>query len=147
MKIYTDFNSITNDLFHGVEPVYPNCIKIMEPRLVEYVVGERLSMGFPILEKFLNPGGGMQGGFITGAFDNAFGSFCAYETKGKPIATIDISTTYQRPIFMGDELIITVWMKSMGKTIVHMWGEGRNKEGKLVATSTTNLILLDNKNK
>lgn len=147
MRVYTDFDSIANDLLGGVKPSNPNCIEIMEPRLVEYIVGKSITIGFPVLEKFLNPVGGMQGGFITAAFDNVFGSFCFYETKGKPMATIDISTTYQRPIFMGDELIVTVWIKSMGKTIIHMWGEGRNKEGKLVATATTNFILLNNKNK
>lgn len=147
MKVYRDFDSIAIDLLGGIKINQPNCMEIMEPKLVEYVVGESLILEFPVLEKFSNPGGGMQGGFISAAFDNVFGSFCFYETKGKPIATIDISTSYQRPIFIGDELIIKVEIKAMGKTIIHMTGEGRNKEGKLIATATTNFILLNSKSK
>ncbi len=147
MKRYTDFESIIEDILGGIKPGTINCIDFMKPRLIEYIPGKSLTMAFPVLEEFLNPIRSMQGGFITATFDNTFGSICHYETKGQPMATIDISTTYQRPIFMGDELIITVWIKSMGKTVIHMVGEGRNKEGKLVATATTNFILLNNKNR
>ena len=46
---------------------------------------------------------------------------------------------------MGDKLIITVNIKSIGNTIVHMTGEAHNKEGKLIATSNTNIILIKDK--
>lgn len=120
-----------------------NCFEVMKPKIIEYVSKESLTIAFPILEEYLNPDGRMQGGFITAAFDNTFGALCFYEVKDLALpATIDINTSYQRPIFMEDELIITVNIKSMGNTIVHMTGEASNKDGKLVATSTTNIMLL-----
>lgn len=124
----------------------PNCVEVMKPRLIEYIEGEKMVMAFPVLEWQLNPRDAMQGGFITAAFDNVFGTLCIYETKEKSVATVDISTTYQRPIFKGDELIVTAWVKFRGKTLVHILGEGYNKEGKLIATASSNFILLNNKN-
>lgn len=122
---------------------HANCFEVMKPKIMEYVHKESLTIAFPVLEEYLNPDGRMQGGFITAAFDNTFGALCFYEVKDLALpATIDISTSYQRPIFMGDELIITVHIKSIGNTIVHMIGDARNREGKLVATSTTNIMLL-----
>ena len=86
-----------------------------------------------------------QGGFITAAFDNTFGIFFIMESGGEALTTIDISTSYQRPIFLGDELIITVYIKQMGNTIVHMYGEAHNKENKLIATGNTNIMRIQNR--
>lgn len=147
MEICKETNIAAETLNKELEEAAPMCLAIMKPRLVEYIEGERLVMAFPVLDWELNPRGGMQGGFITAAFDNVFGAMCVYETKEREIATVDISTSYQRPIFKGDELIITVWIKSKGRTLVHLYAEGHNKEGKLIATSNTNFIILNNKNK
>lgn len=147
MQRYTDFETIEKEIGDRFKEGPPNCFDVMKPRLVEYLKGKRLTVAFPVLEQYLNPAKRMQGGFITAAFDNVFGSLCIYETNGSPVATIDISTTFLRPIFLDEALIITAFIKSKGKTLVHMCGEAKNREGKLIATSTTNLILLDNKNK
>ncbi|KEI04539.1 PaaI family thioesterase [Clostridium botulinum] len=126
---------------------HANCVNIMEPKLVEYKKEESLTVIFPVLEKYLNPLKSMQGGFITAAFDNSFGIFFIAENNGELITTIDITTSYQRPIFLGDNLKITVKIKQAGDNIVHMYGEGYNKEGKLVATCSTNIMRINNKNK
>ncbi|EES92066.1 PaaI family thioesterase [Clostridium botulinum] len=124
-----------------------NCINIMKPKVLEYKKGESLTLVFPVLEKYLNPLKSMQGGFITAAFDNAFGIFFITENHGELITTIDITTSYQRPIFLGDDLKIIVNIKQTGDNIVHMYGEGYNKEGKLVATCSTNIMRINNKNR
>ena len=78
---------------------HANCFDVMKPKIMEYVAKESLTIAFPILEEYLNPDGRMQGGFITAAFDNTFGALCFYEVKDLALpATIDISTSYQRPI-------------------------------------------------
>ncbi|KOA19017.1 thioesterase superfamily protein [Clostridium homopropionicum DSM 5847] len=147
MKEQIDLEAIKKELYNQIKARKANCFHSMDPRFIDYIPGKSLTIGFPVKETYLNPARGMQGGLITAAFDNVFGALCHFESKEEAIATIDISTTYQRPITMGDELIVNVGIKSMGKTIVHMCGEAYNKEGKLVATSTTNFILLKNKNK
>lgn len=120
-----------------------NCFYIMKPKLIEYMENKSLTISFPVLEEYLNPNKSMQGGFITAAFDNAFGSFLVCIAQDKRGATIDITTSYQKPIFLGDELIITVYLKSMGKTIVNMNGEAYNKEKDLISTCSTNIMIVN----
>lgn len=119
-----------------------NCFTIMQPRIIKYVEGSSLQIGFPVLKEYLNPAKGMQGGFITAAFDNTFGTLFVCANEEAIGTTIDIATSYQRPIFCGDELQVTVYLKHMGKTIVHMTGEAFNREGKLIATANTNIMIL-----
>ena len=116
--------------------------KIMKPKFIECSVEGSVTFSFPVLEWELNGYGTMQGGFIVAAFDNAFGILGFYMTGGALFTTIDITTSYQRPVFMGDELTVRVYIKSLGKNIVHMNGEAYNKENKLVATSSTNIMKL-----
>lgn len=120
-----------------------NCFEFMKPKIIDCVKDERLILSFPVLEQYLNPAKSMQGGFITAAFDNAFGVLCYCSVECAKIATIDISTSYQRPIFSDDELIVKVYIKLKGKTIVHMTGEAYNKENKLIATANTNIMIIN----
>ncbi len=123
-----------------------NCVATMQPEYVSYKPGESVTFKFPILEMFLNPRRSMQGGFVGAAFDNVFGILVLLETKRKEMATIDLSVNYIKPIFVGDELYITTYIKSKGNTICSLYGEAKNKEGKLIATSTTNIMLIQQDN-
>ena len=118
----------------------PHCFSFMQARVIDYVEGQRLTIGFPVLENYLNPARTMQGGFITAAFDNVFGPLCFSATRTTATTTVDIGTSYHRPILEGDELIITATVKSQGKTKIHMVAEAYNQENKLIATATTNYI-------
>jgi acyl-coenzyme A thioesterase PaaI-like protein len=85
----------------------------------------------------------MQGGFITAAFDNAFGPLCLITTSAANTTTLYINTTYHRPIFPGDELTINARIKSNGRTMVYMTAEGYNKEGQLIASAHTQYFILN----
>jgi uncharacterized protein (TIGR00369 family) len=89
----------------------------------------------------------MQGGFIGAAFDNTFGMLVYLLTKNLAMATIDLNVNYHKPIFESDKLEVTASLKSLGKTIIHMAGEARNRENELIASATTNIYLLDKKSK
>lgn len=130
----------------GIEPdkndlgPVPHCFSFMQARVIDFVDGQSLTIGFPVLENYLNPARTMQGGFITAAFDNVFGPLCYSATRTTSTTTVDISTSYHRPIIAGDELIITATVKSQGRTKIHMMAEAYNRENKLIATATTNYI-------
>jgi len=119
----------------------PNCFNFMQGQIIEFS-GERLTIAFPVLESYLNPGGSMQGGFITAAFDNVFGPLCQAATRTKATTTVDLYTNYHRPIFAGDELIVTASIIVKGKTKIHMTAEAYNRENKLIATASTNYMYL-----
>ncbi|HWP98029.1 MAG TPA: PaaI family thioesterase [Syntrophomonadaceae bacterium] len=121
----------------------PPCFTSMEARLLEYDC-KKVQVALPVLESYLNPAGTMQGGFISAAFDNVFGPLCLLATGTPHTAALNLSTTYHRPLFQGDELVITATVQSHGKTAIHMIAEGYNQDGKLVATSSTSYIIKQN---
>lgn len=121
----------------------PPCVEILQGLPVEVVPGQKVTHVFPVLEQFTNVVGSMQGGFITAAFDNVFGHLGYLIAAGQQIASLDISTTYIRPIFPGDELRITVHLKHRGKTVAYMAGEAVNALGKVIACAHTHLVFFD----
>jgi uncharacterized protein (TIGR00369 family) len=139
---YTDFESMVKD---GIMKVVdsPNCVELMKREFIEYIVGESVTCAYPVLEIYSNPRKAMQGGFISAAFDNTFGALVYLETKKIEMATIDLSVNYHKPIFENDKLIVAVNIKSLGKTIIHLTGEAYNNEKNLIATATTNIMILD----
>ena len=120
----------------------PQCSVLLEQKTLEYLPGESLTVDYPVAEKFLNLAGSMQGGFIVAAFDNTFGQLCYLVTDKVPIATIDISTTFHRPIMKDDTLKILARVPSRGRSTISLRGESFNREGKLIASAMTNYMLL-----
>lgn len=119
----------------------PQCINIMEPEFIDYIPGKSLTLSFPVLDIFLNANEVMQGGFIGAAFDNVFGILTFLEKKFTNMSTINMQIDYHRPLVREDRLVITAHLKHKGNTIVSMYAEGFNAEGKLAATASTNIIL------
>ena len=83
----------------------PPSFEIMQCEIIEYRVEEKsLMMRLPILEKWKNPFGSMQGGMIDGAIDNAVGPLSllvapmnmtrTIETKILKAITMDVETIY-----------------------------------------------------
>jgi len=123
----------------------PYCFTHMQGQVLDFIEGESLTISFPVLKNYLNPSGSMQGGFITAAFDNVFGPLCYLATKTTATTTVDIITSYHRPIFEGDELIITATVKNKGRTKIHMIAEAYNRDNKLVATASCDYIRVSRK--
>lgn len=120
----------------------PQCSVLLDQKTLEYLPRQSLTVDYPVAEKFLNLAGSMQGGFIVAAFDNTFGQLCYLVTDKVPIATIDISTTFHRPILKDDTLKIIARVQSQGKTTISLIGEAFNREGKLIASAMTNYMIL-----
>ena len=139
---YTDLQSMIEAGIIEKNRSPSNCVVLMEREFIEYVVGESATYAYPVLEIFSNPRKAMQGGFIAAAFDNTFGGLVYLATKHIEMATIDLSVNYHKPIFENDQLTITAYLKSPGKTIIHLIGEAFNSKKELIATATTNILLL-----
>ena len=143
MRVHED-NKNTRSSVRQFDPeLGPNCYRFMDARAIDYVPGLSMTIGFPVMEIYLNPASTMQGGLITAAFDNVFGRLCYFNQPDEATTTLDINTYYHRPILEGDELIITATIKSQGKTKIHMVAEAYNQEKKLIATAATNYIKLN----
>lgn len=144
MKPITDIEQIQS-LAAGSIKSRPPCALLLHGVPVEYTPGKSITHVFEVKEMYSNVVGSMQGGLITAAFDNVFGHLAYILANGSEIATLDILTSYHRPIYPGDELKITVELKSLGKTIMYMTGEAFNKAGELIASASSHGVILKKK--
>ncbi|MGI5921002.1 MAG: PaaI family thioesterase [Syntrophomonadaceae bacterium] len=142
MVKYTDIQSMVEDGIIDDIETKPNCVLFMKQEFVEYVVGESATYAYPVLEVYANPRGGMQGGFISAAFDNTFGALVHMITKHLQIVTLNLNVSYHKPIYVNDKLIVTAFLKSNGKTIMHLIGEAYDTHQNLIATATSSFFLL-----
>lgn len=110
----------------------PPCLLDMQGEVVEYVEGQSLSVRFPVLPRYRNPMGHMQGGFIVAALDNSLGPFSYLIAP--PSATISLNTQYPRPVTT-DESAITCIARLVERTRnqLHLAGEARGSDGKVLA--------------
>lgn len=120
----------------------PPCFSSMQGSVVDFVVGEDMTVSFPVLDSYLNPAGSMQGGLIGAAFDNVFGPLC-WIASGTPGGVMtEMTTAYHRPIFKGDWLTIRAYVKVKGRRKIHMLADAYNNERKLIATAAATYLLL-----
>lgn len=110
----------------------PPCLVDMQAEVVDYVEGESLSVRFPVLARYRNPLGFMQGGFIAAALDNTLGPFSYLIAP--PSLTSQLNTGYLRPV-PPDETHIVCTARLVERTAKTLYLEGvaRNTAGKPVA--------------
>lgn len=125
---------------HPEAQLQPNCYKWMNIREVSYESRTALTIALTVTEEMLNPMRVMQGGFITAAFDNAFGPL-SYAAARKPCVTLDIHTQFIRPIAVGDTLTVSVRVVSRGPVTLHLTGEAHNGKGRLIASAISNMVV------
>ena len=73
----------------------PPCFLDMEAQVVDFVDGLSLTVRFPVLPRYRNPLGFMQGGFIAAALDNTIGPFSYLVAP--PSVTTQMTLSYLRP--------------------------------------------------
>jgi uncharacterized protein (TIGR00369 family) len=147
-QVLTDHDAIVDAFFTklrsfplppGIElELPPKCAREAETRYVEYIPGEKLVGEIVVPERYANPLGQLQGGFLSAMFDNLMAPLC-YSAAG-PTTSIDISTSFVRPIMVGEKLLIDTRIRRVGRRAVHITAEAFNNDGQLVATSASNLI-------
>ncbi|WP_202840774.1 PaaI family thioesterase [Luteimonas saliphila] len=111
--------------------VPPPCLLEMQGECVGYEEGRRLCMRFPVLPRYRNPLGNMQGGFIVAALDNTIGPFSFLIAP--PSATASLNTQYLRPVTPDDTSITcAAWLVERTRNTLHIHAEARNDAGRLV---------------
>jgi len=110
----------------------PPCLIDMQGEVVEYVEGQALRMRFPVLARYRNPIGHMQGGFIVAALDNTLGPFSYLIAP--PSATTSLNTQYLRPVTPElDHIVCTARLVERTRGQLHLAGEARGPDGKVLA--------------
>ena len=96
--------------------------------------------------KFCNPLLVFQGGFLCAAFDEVYGPL-TYMASDRPVATVEMSTSFMRP-FTEKDGYLTVRAELVAKTqsMLYLKAEAKNREGKLMASSTSHSLILSDQN-
>ena len=120
-------------------------LPLLDPKLKECCYDKKeLTLSFQVKEWELNPEGGLHGGMIVTGFDMTFGLLCHYFQKPNMVCTVNLFTTFIKPVLPGDTVDYQVRIISHGKKIVSMTGEARvQRENILAATATTTFMILD----
>jgi len=120
----------------------PPSIKVFNTKYTEIEFGKSLSAEFEFDLKFCNPLGTFQGGMLCGLFDEVYGPL-TYMASGRPVVTIEMSTTFLRPFTQKDKtLVVRSQIVAKTKTLLVLKAEALTAEGKLVATSTSHSLIL-----
>ncbi len=101
-----------------------------------------IEIGFTADERFLNPGGTVQGGFLAAMLDDTQGPALFGSTHGEAYApTIDFTISFLKPAYAG-QYVGKGRVVSMGKTIAFTEAELFDEAGDLVARATfTNRVM------
>lgn len=110
----------------------PPCLIEMEGEPVDFEDGASLTMRFPVLERWQNPLGYMQGGFIAAALDNTLGPFSYLIAP--PSVTSQFNISYLRPVAPGSAHLVCIarLVERTAKTL-YLSGEARTDDGKTAA--------------
>ncbi len=136
-----------NDLIRAQMPdamramIPPPCLLDMQGEFLEYEDGMRMSLRFPVLPRYRNPMGNMQGGFIVAALDNTLGPFSYLIAP--PSVTATLNTQYLRPVSPDlTHIVCEARLVARTRNVLHLAAEARSEDGKVfVLCQATQQIL------
>ena len=82
----------------------PPCLTDMQGEFLDFEDGVMLRMRFPVLQRYQNPLGYMQGGFVAAALDNTLGPFSYLIAP--PSVTSRMAIDYLRPVLPTETAIV-----------------------------------------
>ena len=137
-----------SQLTHPDNPISNNgVLEHLKPRFVSCdFENKEAVLAFEALEWELNPGGSLHGGIIVTCFDVAFGLTCHYYAKQHMITTVNLTTTFLKPVLLGDVVEYRIRITNLGRTLISMVAEGwvhRNGKDILIGTATSTFMKLD----
>ncbi|MFC4375365.1 PaaI family thioesterase [Nocardia halotolerans] len=107
----------------------------------EFVVGRSLSATVEIPAQYGNVMGLLQGGFLAAMFDDLMAPL-SYLTAKNPTTTMDLTTHFMRPVFVGERLTLTATIRKPGRSAIYIAAEAHNGNGKLAATAISTLQVM-----
>jgi uncharacterized protein (TIGR00369 family) len=112
-----------------------NCIDKSEPGTTVWTMR--------VDERFLNPAGIVQGGFLAAMLDSAMGASAVTGARERKIsvANTEMKISFLRPVKEGSELTCTARVLKSGKVISFLEGRIVDAEGRLVATASSSYLL------
>ncbi len=94
-------------------------------------------------ERFANPAGVMQGGFVAALCDSAMGASSVTYVAGRKVfsANAEMKVSFLRPALTGSTLTCTARVVSGGKTVVFVEAEVVDDNDRVVARASSTYVL------
>ena len=137
-----------SQLGHPDNPISNNgVLEHLKPRFISCdYENKEVCIAFEALEWELNPGGSLHGGIIMTCFDVSFGLTCHYYAKQHMVTTVNLTTTFLKPVLLGDVVHYHVKVTNLGRTLISLTAEGIvHRDGKdvLIGTATATFMKLN----
>lgn len=125
--------------------VPPNCDLTLGMVCLDKGTPGRTVWRMPAAEKFANPAGIMQGGFVAALADSAMGASAVTFLEGRRafVANAELKVTFLRPVRIGSELTCTASVLSGGKRVAFLEAEIVDDEGRVVLRATSTYVYTD----
>jgi len=122
----------------------PNCDLTLGLRCVDKSTPGVSVWSMRVDERFLNPTGVVQGGFLSAILDSAMGASAV--TGAGPRRRVSVMNTEMKVSFLraakeGDELICTATVLKPGSVISFLEARIVNQRGELVATASSSYLI------
>jgi uncharacterized protein (TIGR00369 family) len=100
---------------------------------LEIEEGKRMLAKLPFQQRFTNPAGIFQGGFLAAGLDEVFGPL-SYVTSGRICLTLAMNISYLKPFHPGlSHVLIEATVLKKTRSFIFMRAEVRSPEGELLA--------------
>lgn len=100
-----------------------------------------ITVEFEVRDELTNPGGIMHGGAIAAIIDEVIGMTTFSLGKAGFYVAINLNIDFLRPGIRGEKIKAVSEIIRDGKTMAHAECKVYNKEGKIIAKATSNLVL------
>jgi uncharacterized protein (TIGR00369 family) len=125
--------------------VPPNCDLTLGLRCVDKTVPGATVWEMRADERFANPAGIIQGGFLAAMLDSSMGASAVTALRGRKanVANAEMKVSYLRPAKIGGILRCETQTTHAGSTVLFLEGRVLDGSGNVVATATSSYIARD----
>ena len=121
----------------------PNCVLTLGLTCIDKSVPGQTVWTMKVDDRFLNPAGIVQGGFIAAMLDSAMGA-SAVTGAGKKnisVANTEMKVSFLRPAKLGAVLTCTAKVLKPGSVISFLEAKVTNEAGQLIATASSSYLI------
>ncbi|NBV26554.1 MAG: PaaI family thioesterase [Actinobacteria bacterium] len=125
--------------------VPPNCDLTLGLRCVDKTVPGATVWEMRADERFANPAGIIQGGFLAAMLDSSMGASAVTALRGRKanVANAEMKVSYLRPAKVGGVLRCETNTTHAGSTVLFLEGRVIDENGHVVASATSSYIARD----
>jgi uncharacterized protein (TIGR00369 family) len=125
--------------------VPPNCDLTLGLRCVDKSVPGATVWEMRADERFANPAGIIQGGFLAAMLDSSMGASAVTALRGRKanVANAEMKVSYLRPAKVGGVLRCETETTHAGTTVLFLEGRVLDESGNVVASATSSYIARD----